>query len=120
MLLTSPAVINDGTVDHTFESMGQIANAKSLHQRYFEPLAAVGSNTQINVKGDIASSSTERKLIQITTKVADRDGVLKPITWNLSATFAKTHNVADVVPVGNMVVKIATSANLTKLCQGYV
>lgn len=120
MLLTTPASISDGTVTHIFESMGQIVNAKSLHQRYFEPAAAVGANTQINVKGDVVSSANERKLMQITTYVPDREGKLKPVTWNLTANFAKSHDIANVVPIGHMLVVIATDANLTKLCQGYV
>lgn len=120
MLFTCPLTINDGTSDHIFESQGQIVNAKSLHQRYFEPGAAVGADTRINVKGDILSSSAERKLLQITTRIADRDGILKPVTWNITANFAKSHDIALVVPVGNMLVTLASSANLTKLCQGYV
>lgn len=120
MLFTSPNTINDGTADHIYEYQGQIPDPKALVGRYFEPGAPVGSVSRINVKSDITSPTIERKLIQFTSKVADSNGDLKQVTWNLTVVYAKTHAVAHVVAIGGRVLNAVDAAILTKLCQGYV
>lgn len=118
-LITTPCTLNDGSADHVYESQGQIPDSKAIVARYFEPAASVGAQSRINVKGDIVSTTLERKLIQKSKKIADSEGVLRPVTWNITATFAKTHGIADVVAQGTELLDLVDPATLTKLCQGY-
>lgn len=100
--LFNALVFNNGTA-HTFVDRGQIPNAKAIERQYIEPAAPASAECKLTVKHDMSSKSVKRSLLQHTIKVAGSDGVLYPITVNLSAAYNPKHAAADVTAAIKMV-----------------
>lgn len=96
MGLFASLVFNNG-IAHTFVERGQLPSTKGVTREYIEPAALSASQSKITVKHDLSSKTVQRSLLQRTVMVAGSDGVLYPITVNLTTTFNKKHAAADVI-----------------------
>lgn len=96
MGLFTSLTFNNGTA-HTFVERGQLPSTKGVTREYIEPAAASTAQSKLTVKHDLSSKTVRRSLLQRTIMVAGSDGVLYPITVNLTSTYNVKHASADVV-----------------------
>lgn len=96
MGLFTSLVFNNGTA-HTFVDRGQLPDPKAIVREYIEPAASAASQSKLTVKHDVASKTVKRSLLQRRVLVAGSDGVLYPVTVNLTTTFNPKHALADVI-----------------------
>lgn len=114
MGLFTSLIFNNGA-DHTFVFRGQMPDDKSIVGQYIEPAASADSDSKIIVKHDVVSKTAKRSLLQRKVLVAGTDGVLYPITVNLTAVFNPKHTAANVTDqlklVGDCMVDTSFYAN---------
>lgn len=95
MALFTSLVLNNGS-DHTYVWRGQLPDTKALVGSYIEPAASADAQSMIAVKHDVSSKTVRRSLLQIKILEAGSDGVLHPITINLTAMANPKHTAVQV------------------------
>jgi hypothetical protein len=92
---------------------GQLPDSKGMTGQYVEPAADVDAQSQINVKHDPSSKTINRSLLQRKVMVEGNDGLMYPITVNLTAIANKKHSADDIVKQINITTDAATDATFT-------
>lgn len=120
-LLTVPFVANDGTVNKTYDFIGQQASeGSSLVGKYLEIATSTSENDCAVVKHS-ALKTSRRDLLQKSIQSPILDGSLKPIVINFTISAHNDHSDAVVEKeVKKILVMAGTTGFTSKMRKGYL
>lgn len=98
MFPANPAVISDGTNNHSYYFRGQLNDSRSKIGEYIESAATVAAEPLIVVKHDMKSAVPRHLVSSKINKVPTgaTDGVFKGITINTTIVADKSFTVDDI------------------------
>lgn len=121
LFATPPIVLSDGSANHTYEFKAQLQEKSGIAGRFIEPAAPTVSDSHFDVKH--IEGNTNRRLISMRIVKPDTSAtpVDKPITINLTVTYAKTadptHVAEELTQLKNM---LAVSGFITSFLKGQI
>lgn len=95
-LFTDPVVISDGTANHTFTFLAQLADKRALAGEWTEPAAEASVESKLISKQDRTSATFRRRLLQRKANRATLTRGLRPITVNVTVAHDVEHTNAQI------------------------
>lgn len=116
-----PIVLSDGSVNHTYEFKAQLPEKTGIAGRFIEPASTTAVDSHFDIKH--IEGTVNRRLVSFRCNKPDTSTppVEKPITINLTVTYAKTANATHVAEQLNQLKNMLSVAGfITAFLKGQI
>lgn len=111
-LFTDPVVLSDGTANHTFTFLAQLADKRALAGEWTEPAAEASEESKLVSKQDRTSATFRRRLLQRKRNRPTLTRGLRPITVNVTVAHDVEHTNAQITEEITIIRNALAAANV--------